>query len=109
MEIHWRERDAQARTRTRVRMRTKTTHCSPGRLRILPNSLSSGSISKVLGAGAPGIFNPRRGLVWVSGADAFGAGGGSAGERIASVVSLSGGSADWPGMNQFLRLSSQLR
>src|SRR5205823_14920136 len=82
---------------------------SPGRLRILPNSLSSGSISMTPGIGFGGetrsVFPAALPVLGSAAIEGCGKGG----RAGASLDSESGGSAEGSPMNQFLRLSSQLR
>src|SRR5581483_10876032 len=82
---------------------------SPGRLRILPNSLSVGSISMRVAEGLPAAG--REGWVVFSGrACGLAKNAGNTGVlgRV-SAASVSGASAAWLGRAQFVRLSNQLR
>ena len=83
---------------------------SPGRLRIFPNSLSPGSISMRAVPLLPGACEGETCFVSErEGLGARGKAGGWAGGGGASPGSLSAGSGLFPGMYQFLRLSSHPR
>ena len=83
---------------------------SPGRFRILPNSLSLGSISMRVVDLAPGTWECEPCFVSVlEGLDAMGNACGRVGVGPESAASLSADSAFLPGMYQFFRLSSHVR